>query len=64
MHCMVFDESGGFAVILESDNIVRLHKALYEMTWESSKYFFGTRTTQSSFFPNRKKTFLAKYLSH
>lgn len=57
MHCMVFDESGGFAVILESDNIVRLHKALYEMTWESSKYFLEQELLNLHSSPTEKNHF-------
>lgn len=34
MQCMVFDEKGGFAVIIEDKDIVRLQKALFELAWK------------------------------
>ena len=35
MHCMTFDQYGGNAVIIEGENIVKLQKALFEITWNS-----------------------------
>ncbi len=38
MHCMIFDELGGFAVIIEGEDMVKLHKALFEIAWQNCRY--------------------------
>ncbi len=38
IHCMAYNEKGGFALVIEDESLSRLQKAIFEIAWESSKY--------------------------
>ena len=57
MHCMVFDEHGGFAVIIEESDIARLQKALFEIAWNGCSQVSLPQKSSSNFLSQDAESF-------